>query len=472
MAPPVRWRRGTRVLLALCLTLLRDCDAGSDGAVLSRKFKRTGGVEVPFRKPKDTAPTRHLYCCNCAPLPAGSEGADDWRRHSLVEACRGRDAPVEAFFTVAGKPWAVLSFADSRSATAAMLALQGMRLLGRPVHVQYTEAVRERRMPAVASLSCTSETRHVEIPGLVLQENFVSAAEEADILAQLDALPWEAQMSRRVQHFGFTFDYAARRCSNPATPFPACLALVAARALARGLLSTAADQCTVNEYLPGQGIRSHIDTHSAFHDGLLSVSLGSQVVMDFKGGGAWCSSGSPREGSVPAADKHKAMVLPARSALAMHGAARYAWQHGIANRKSDLVDGRLMSRARRVSLTLRAVRHDNSGCSCCFPLHCDSQQAQIPASRKDWEEGERIGRKESRGSVADDSGAWDATCKGGAGPILIAPSADEGMEVPEIERKHVHDVYDAIAPHFSATRYKSWPRVKAFLDVHILKSIL
>jgi alkylated DNA repair protein alkB family protein 8 len=447
------------VLLALCLTMLMDCDAGGDGAMLSRKFKKTGGVEVPFRKPKDpTAPTRHLYCCNCAPLPAGS--ADDWRRHSLVEACRGH-AKVEAFFTVAGLPWAVLSFADSPSAMAAMLALQGMRLLGRPVHVQYTEAVTDRRPPAVASITCTSETRDVEIPGLVLQENFVSAAEEADILAQLDTLPWEAQMSRRVQHFGFTFDYAARRCSTPTTPFPACLALVAARALARGLLSTAADQCTVNEYLPGQGIRSHIDTHSAFHDGLLSVSLGSQVVMDFKGGGAWCSSGSPREGSVPAAEKHKAMVLPARSALAMHGAARYAWQHGIANRKSDLVDGRLVSRGRRVSLTLRAVRHDKTSCSCCFPLHCDSQQAQIPASRKDWE----ADAAAPRGAVADDAGAWDTTCKGGAGPFLIPLP-------PEIERKHVHEVYDAIAQHFSATRYKSWPRVKAFLDVRILKSTL
>ena len=28
----------------------------------------------------------------------------------------------------------------------------------------------------------------------------------------------------------------------------------------------------------GQGIRSHIDTHSAFEDGLLSISLGAQVL--------------------------------------------------------------------------------------------------------------------------------------------------------------------------------------------------
>ncbi|CAN7104006.1 unnamed protein product, partial [Brassica rapa subsp. narinosa] len=35
---------------------------------------------------------------------------------------------------------------------------------------------------------------------------------------------------------------------------------------------------------------------------------------------------------------------------------------------------------------------------------------------------------------------------------------------PEIEKKYVHRVYDAIAPHFSSTRYAKWPRVAAFLE--------
>ena len=313
-------QHATLLTLALGLALLGDCTAGSGTAMLSRKFKKT--FQVPFRKPKDpAAETRHLYCCNCPPLPEASAGAgagagaDDWRLHPLVEACSGH-AAVEDFFTVAGKPWAVLSFADSRGAAAAMRALQGAPLLGRPVHVQFTEAVPDKKPPAVARVACTSETRDVEIPGLVLRENFVSTAEEADILAQLDALPWEAQMSRRVQHFGFAFDYSTRKCSAPAAPLPACLELIAARALSQGLLTTPADQCTVNEYLPGQGIRSHIDTHSAFHDGLLSVSLGTQVVMDFKRGEAWCSQGSPREGTV--VDTHKSVVLPPRSALSRY----------------------------------------------------------------------------------------------------------------------------------------------------------
>ncbi|XP_047078011.1 tRNA (carboxymethyluridine(34)-5-O)-methyltransferase-like [Lolium rigidum] len=35
---------------------------------------------------------------------------------------------------------------------------------------------------------------------------------------------------------------------------------------------------------------------------------------------------------------------------------------------------------------------------------------------------------------------------------------------PHIEKKYVHRVYDAIAPHFSATRFAKWPKVAGFLD--------
>ena len=35
---------------------------------------------------------------------------------------------------------------------------------------------------------------------------------------------------------------------------------------------------------------------------------------------------------------------------------------------------------------------------------------------------------------------------------------------PEIEKKYVHHVYDAIAPHFSSTRFAKWPKVATFLS--------
>ncbi|KAM0246344.1 hypothetical protein ACHAP5_004817 [Fusarium lateritium] len=43
-------------------------------------------------------------------------------------------------------------------------------------------------------------------------------------------------------------------------------------------------------------------------------------------------------------------------------------------------------------------------------------------------------------------------------------SQSAAEEAPETyEATHVHDVYEAIAPHFSATRHKPWPRVASFL---------
>ncbi|KAL2675017.1 hypothetical protein Neosp_011197 [[Neocosmospora] mangrovei] len=44
-------------------------------------------------------------------------------------------------------------------------------------------------------------------------------------------------------------------------------------------------------------------------------------------------------------------------------------------------------------------------------------------------------------------------------------SPSEAAEAPETyEATHVHAVYEAIAPHFSATRHKPWPRVASFLQ--------
>ncbi|GMF43057.1 unnamed protein product [Phytophthora fragariaefolia] len=34
----------------------------------------------------------------------------------------------------------------------------------------------------------------------------------------------------------------------------------------------------------------------------------------------------------------------------------------------------------------------------------------------------------------------------------------------ELEREHVHKVYDLIAPHFSHTRHHPWPQVIEFLE--------
>jgi alkylated DNA repair protein alkB homolog 8 len=34
----------------------------------------------------------------------------------------------------------------------------------------------------------------------------------------------------------------------------------------------------------------------------------------------------------------------------------------------------------------------------------------------------------------------------------------------KMEKEHVYDVYEKIAPHFSNTRYKGWPKVEEFIN--------
>ncbi|KDN52219.1 hypothetical protein K437DRAFT_254401 [Tilletiaria anomala UBC 951] len=50
------------------------------------------------------------------------------------------------------------------------------------------------------------------------------------------------------------------------------------------------------------------------------------------------------------------------------------------------------------------------------------------------------------------------------GTAASTPDASNTFDAVAYEQANVHTVYNAIAPHFSATRYKPWPLVPAFLD--------
>ena len=133
--------------------------------------RRAAGTEIPFAKPKDpAAATRHLYCCNCPPLVDGA----DWTTHDLVIFCREHArAEVQDFFSVAGKPWAVVTFTDAAAAGAAMLELQQRPLNGRKVHVQVPHAPRAPETleparipdgPRASSMRCRRGRRSLPLP--------------------------------------------------------------------------------------------------------------------------------------------------------------------------------------------------------------------------------------------------------------------------------------------------------------------
>lgn len=191
---------------------------------------------------------------------------------------------------------------------------------------------------------------------------------------------------------------------------------------------------TVNEYTPGQGIASHIDTTSCFGADIYIVSMGSDVVMHFispgtdaiatvPGDGQSDSGSGSTDGATDTMEsagkplplplplplllrRDKYVRLPRRSLLVLQGEARYDWSHAINPRKYDKVNDLLIKRDRRLSLTFR--------------------QAQRP------------------GAISS-----------------------ELLRSSELELDHVVRVYDTIAVHWNHTRGKRkvyWHRVKNFID--------
>ncbi|WP_245578806.1 alpha-ketoglutarate-dependent dioxygenase AlkB [Cucumibacter marinus] len=179
-------------------------------------------------------------------------------------------------------------------------------------------------------------------PDAELIDDFVTDTDAVQLLAKIDSRPWQEDLRRRVQHYGYRYDYRARKIAEGSYlgALPEWLADLAARLASNGLFADRPDQVIVNEYLPGQGIAAHVDCEPCFGDTIASLSLGSSSVMEFT------ELAGPRRLSA---------ALYPNSLLILRGIARYGWRHGIAARKSDMIDGARCPRERRISLTFRTV---------------------------------------------------------------------------------------------------------------------
>ncbi|OKH53442.1 alpha-ketoglutarate-dependent dioxygenase AlkB [Calothrix sp. HK-06] len=179
-----------------------------------------------------------------------------------------------------------------------------------------------------------------DINGLTYVRNFISQDEHDILLEKIDSQPWLGDLQRRVQHYGYKYDYVQHKINRDMyiAPLPDW-ALNIATKLHEHYSETLPDQVIVNEYEPGQGIANHTDCKTCFRDTIISLSLGSECIMDF---------------THPSLNQTSILLEP-RSLIIMQGEARYNWRHGIAKRKSDKFQGQVIKRARRVSLTFRTV---------------------------------------------------------------------------------------------------------------------
>uniref|UniRef100_A0A8D0HFE2 tRNA (carboxymethyluridine(34)-5-O)-methyltransferase ALKBH8 n=1 Tax=Sphenodon punctatus TaxID=8508 RepID=A0A8D0HFE2_SPHPU len=343
-------------------------------------------------------------------------------RHQLfrvVEKC----GSVETLLMLPNKPYSFVKYGTIEESKEAYDTLNGKEIKlddtsqNITLYLNFVEKVPwEHMMPTTLP------------PGLMVVEELVSPEEEGRLLESIDWTGAQKSLKhRRVKHFGYEFRYDNNNVDKD-KPLPGgipdiCQSLFET-CMKLGYIKHKPDQLTVNQYEPGQGIPPHIDTHSAFEDEIISLSLGAEIVMDFK---------HPDCRTV-------AVMLPRRSLLVMTGESRYVWSHGITPRKFDVIqasegqkvgtitpdtgDLTLSRRGTRTSFTFRKVRR--SPCNCAYPSVCDSQHSQ---------------QKEAAPSF----------------PCSVG-------EASKLEEEYVHKVYEEIAAHFSSTRHSPWPRIVEFLQ--------
>jgi len=181
------------------------------------------------------------------------------------------------------------------------------------------------------------------IKGLTYIPNFIDTKEVKNYIDAINSEQWLSDIKRRVQHYGYKYDYKARSIdySMFIGNLPTWAESMAQRLYDEKHINVIPDQLIINEYEPGQGIANHVDCQPCFGDTVISISLNSSCVMDF----------------INLRTKEKIEVmLDSGSLVVLSGEARHNWTHGIAQRKTDKFNGVKTNRKLRISMTFRKVK--------------------------------------------------------------------------------------------------------------------
>lgn len=307
---------------------------------------------------------------------------------------------------IPGKSYCFIEYANIEDAECAFYRMHGQSQLGQNgvvLYLSYVDLIPDYKNPWSEGLP----------KGLILIDDFISEDEETMLIESLtwdnDGNEGSSLKHRQVTHYGYEFLYGTNNVDsrNPmGRKIPENYNYVFDRIkrTVPGLGWYVPEQMTANKYLPGQGIPPHVDTHSAFHDPIISLSLLGDIVMEFKKG-----------------DIHACVHLKRRSILIMTQECRYAWTHGITPRMTDIIlhkdDGlTVVKRQTRISLTFRKLK--STPCECIYHNLCDS----------------------------------------------FAQKANSIVEnAAKLELENVHNVYNQIGNHFSETRHSPWPNVEEFI---------
>lgn len=175
------------------------------------------------------------------------------------------------------------------------------------------------------------------IKGLKYIQNFIDDDMENELINYIDNQIWNNEIKRRTIHYGYSYSYIKKNSINKIKEIPEELIIIKNKM--EKYVNKEFDQIIINEYLPGQGINNHIDNPKLFNDTIISLSLLSDIDMEFTNNKT---------------NEVNTLKLERKSILILQNEARYNYLHGIKNKLKD----KNIKRKRRVSITFRKV-NDN-----------------------------------------------------------------------------------------------------------------
>ncbi|NEO31363.1 MAG: alpha-ketoglutarate-dependent dioxygenase AlkB [Symploca sp. SIO3C6] len=181
-----------------------------------------------------------------------------------------------------------------------------------------------------------------KITGMTYIPDYINLEEQEKLLNIIDQQLWSIELQRRIQQYGYTYEHldGIIVSSQYWGALPDWANSLAKRLSNEFSTTVVPDQLLINEYLPGQGCKNHIDCIPCFNSTIFILSFLSQCVMNFT--------------QYQTKEKTQLLLLPG-SLLVLQGAARYHWLHGIDATDKDRYNGKDIMRSRRISMTFRKV---------------------------------------------------------------------------------------------------------------------
>ncbi|XP_070536662.1 LOW QUALITY PROTEIN: alpha-ketoglutarate-dependent dioxygenase alkB homolog 4-like [Ptychodera flava] len=182
----------------------------------------------------------------------------------------------------------------------------------------------------------SNDTDCIDFPGVCILEKFVSEAEEADIVKEMDKSQWkDSQSGRRKQDYGPKVNFKKQKVNHSTfCGLPAFSELILNRMVQHDCVEDfeVVEQCNL-DYDPerGSSIDAHFDDFWLWGERLVTLNLLSDTYLTM---------------TKPGLDFCVDIPLPRRSFLVLYGPARFEWLHAI---------HREAITSRRIAITFREL---------------------------------------------------------------------------------------------------------------------